>query len=78
MAAHRRGMYSVDMPKDEKKGRSGTSFTYAERKARGRPTSTYSLSNETIAALAELAEHLQLSKSAVIELAVRELQKKYR
>jgi predicted ArsR family transcriptional regulator len=71
-------MYSMGMPKDEKKSRSGTSFTYAERKARGRPTSTYSLSNETIAALKELADHLQLSKSAVIELAVRELQKKYR
>ena len=63
---------------EPKKNRSGTSFTYAERKKRGRPTSTYSLSNETLALLESLAERLELSKSAVIELAVRELQKKYR
>lgn len=63
---------------EPKKSRSGTSFTYAERKKRGRPTSTYSLANETLAILDDLAERLELSKSAVIELAVRELQKKYR
>lgn len=63
---------------EPKKSRSGTSFTYAERKKRGRPTSTYSLANETLAMLDDLAERLELSKSAVIELAVRELQKKYR
>ena len=62
---------------EPKKSRSGTTFTYAERKKRGRPTSTYSVSNETIAMLSELADRLELSKSAVIELAVRELQKKY-
>ena len=71
-------MYSTTMPKDEKKSRSGTTFTYAERKAKGRGTSTYSLSDETKGILTELHEHLQISRSAVIELAVRELQKKYR
>lgn len=71
-------MYSQAMPKEEKKSRSGTTFTYAERKKRGRPTSTYSLGNETLELLSSLAERLELSKSAVIELAVRELQKKYR
>lgn len=63
---------------EPKKSRSGTSYTYAERKAKGRPTSTYSLSSETLALLTELSERLELSRSAVIELAVRELQKKYR
>lgn len=63
---------------EPKKSRSGTSSTYAERKARGRPTTTYSLSIETLSLLEALAERLELSKSAVIELAVRELQKKYR
>ena len=68
----------MPMSKDEKTSRSGTTFTYAERKARGRPLSTFTLSNETKAMLEELAERLHLSRSAVVELAVRELQKKYR
>lgn len=71
-------MYSCVMPKDEKKSRSGSTFTYAERKARGRPLSTFSLSSETKIILNELAETLKLSRSAVVELAVRELQKKHR
>lgn len=66
------------MTKDEKKGRSGTTFTYAERKAKGRAISSFTLSDECKTILAELASHLSLSRSAVIELAVRELQKKYR
>lgn len=66
------------MTKDTKKGRSGTTFTYAERKAKGRAISSVTLSDEAKSILKELADHLQLSRSAVIELAVRELQKKYR
>lgn len=66
------------MPKQEKKSRSGTTMTYAERKARGRPQMTFSLSNETRELLDSLSARLELSRSAVIELAVRELQKKYR
>jgi hypothetical protein len=65
------------MAKEEKKGRSGTTFTYAERKAKGRAISSFTLSDEAKAILAGLAERLELSRSAVIELAVRELQKKY-
>lgn len=73
-----RGIYSASMPKDDKKSRSGTTRTYAERKAKGRPISSFTVSEEARTILSSLAARLELSKSAVIELAVRELQKKYR
>lgn len=63
---------------EEKKNRSGTSRSYAERVAKGRPNVTISLPNETIELLAELQEHHGLSRSAVIDLAVREFAKKRR
>ncbi len=61
-----------------KKSRSGTSRGYAERMASGRPLVTFTLTLETKALIQELAEHHNLSRSAVVELAVRELSKKIR
>lgn len=66
------------MTKDAKKSRSGTTFTYAERKAKGRGISSFTLSDECKNIIEGLAFNLRLSKSAVVELAVRELLKKYR
>jgi metal-responsive CopG/Arc/MetJ family transcriptional regulator len=63
---------------EEKKSRSGTSRSYAERMAKGRPNVTISLPTETIELLSELQEHHGLSRSAVIDLAVREFAKKRR
>jgi len=63
---------------EPKKSRSGTRRSYAERAAAGRPLVTFTLSNETKAIIVELADHYNLSRSAVVELAVRELQKKMR
>ena len=63
---------------EEKKSRSGTSRSYEERKAKGRPNVTISLPTETIQLLAELQEHHGLSRSALIDLAVREFAKKRR
>jgi hypothetical protein len=56
---------------EPKKNRSGTSRSYADRVAKGRPNVTISLPTETIELLAELQEHHGLSRSAVIDLAVR-------
>ena len=58
------------------KTRSGTSRTYAERKAKGRPNVTISLPSETVEQLTTLAANTGLSRSAVIDLAIRELAKK--
>ena len=66
------------MPTEPKKSRSGTSRSYAERAAAGRPLVSFTLSTETKELLAELAKHHNLSRSAVVELAVRELAKKMR
>ncbi len=61
-----------------KKSRSGTSRGQAERLATGRPITSFTLTLEAREIIAQLAEHHNLSKSAVVELAVRELQKKMR
>lgn len=66
------------MTKEPKKSRSGTSRSYAERVAAGRPNVTVSMAQETKDILEELAEHHNLSRSAVIDLAIRELRKKMR
>lgn len=62
----------------EAKTRSGTSRSYAERAAKGRPNVTFSLPEDTVILLRELAEHHNLSRSAVVDLAIRELSKKRR
>jgi len=56
--------------------RSGTTFTYAERKARGRPNVVFSLPIETVQEIKRMADRLNLSRSAIVDLAVRELGKK--
>ena len=58
--------------------RQGTSRSYAERKAKGRPNVTVSMPAETVELLADLAERYGLSRSAVVDLAIRELDKKPR
>lgn len=58
--------------------RQGTSRTYAERKAKGRPNVTVSMAAETVEILSGLAERYGLSRSAVVDLAIRELAKKPR
>lgn len=58
--------------------RSGTSRSYAERAAKGRPNVTFSLPSETVEILIRLAGHHNLSRSAVVDLAIRELGKKMR
>ena len=58
-----------------KKKQSGTSRSYADRVAKGRPNVTFSLPAPTIAILVELATRCGLSRSAVVDLAVRELAK---
>ena len=70
-------MYTQAMPK-EPKTRSGTSRSYAERQAKGRPNKTFSLPSDTVILLQDLAEHHSLSLSAVVDLAIRELSKKRR
>ncbi len=64
--------------KREATSRSGTSRSYADRVAKGRPNVTVSMAADTVALLARLADHYGLSKSAVIDLALRELEKKIR
>lgn len=56
--------------------RSGTSRSYAERKKKGRPNATFSLSEQTVDDITELAERIGISRSAVVSLAVEELKKK--
>jgi len=56
--------------------RQGTSRSYAERKAKGRPNVTVSMATETVEILSALAERYGLSRSAVVDLAIRELAKK--
>jgi hypothetical protein len=73
-----RGERTMGTKTTKKKSRSGTSRTYAQRAAAGRPNVTLSLTSEVVALLAELAEHLRLSRSAVVDLALRELAKKKR
>jgi predicted transcriptional regulator len=46
--------------------------------ASGRPITSFTLSLEAREIIGQLAEHYNLSRSAVVELAVRELQKKMR
>lgn len=68
----------MSMAKEPKKNRSGTSRSYADRAAAGRPNVTFSLPAETVEILATMAEYYNLSRSAVVDLAIRELQKKMR
>jgi hypothetical protein len=56
---------------------SGTSRSYAERAAKGRPNVTLSMSTSTSDLLSRLAESYKLSRSAVVELALRELEKRH-
>ena len=63
---------------EPKKSRSGTSRSYADRVAKGRPNITISATTELIELLSELQDHHGLSRSAVIDLAVREFAKKRR
>lgn len=63
---------------EPKKSRSGTSRSQAERTAAGRPLVTFTLTLEVKELIQELAKHHNLSRSAVVELAVRELAKKRR
>ena len=63
---------------EPKKNRSGTSRSYAERMKAGRPLVTFTLSIEAKELIERLASHYNLSRSAVIELAIRELEKKIR
>lgn len=58
--------------------RQGTSRSYAERKAKGRPNVTVSMAAETVEILSDLADSYGLSRSAVVDLAIRELAKKPR
>lgn len=61
-----------------KKSRSGTSRSYEERAKAGRPNVTFSLPMSAVVSLERLAEHHGLSKSAVVALAIAELEKKIR
>lgn len=65
-------------PRSAAQPRQGTSRSYAERKAKGRPNVTVSMATETVDMLAALAVRYGLSRSAVIDLAIRELAKKRR
>lgn len=56
--------------------RSGTSRTYEDRKARGQPNATFSLPEEVVTTIGELAERFECSKSAVVARAVTELSKR--
>ena len=67
-----------DNERGRRSSRSGTSRSYAERLAAGRPNVTFSLPVDTVAMLARLAEYHKLSRSAVVDLAIRELEKKMR
>jgi hypothetical protein len=62
----------------KKKSRSGTTRTYAERKAAGRGLVSLTMSDETKALLDELAQALGISRAATVELALREFDKKRR
>ena len=53
--------------------RSGTSRTYAERVAKGRPNVTFSLPQETVDLLTRLAAHTGLSRSQVVARALAEM-----
>ena len=66
------------MANTKKKNRSGTSRSYADRAAAGRPNVTLSMSMETRDMLAIMADFYNLSRSAVVDLAIRELHKKMR
>ncbi len=65
-------------PTTKRKSRSGPSRTYAERLAAGRPIVSLTLTSDVVKLLAELAELYQLSRSAVVALALTELAKKKR
>jgi metal-responsive CopG/Arc/MetJ family transcriptional regulator len=52
-------------------------MSYAERKKNGRPTVTFSLPETTVDEIERIAERLKLNRSAVVDLAVRELGKRY-
>lgn len=58
--------------------RSGTSRTYADRVAKGRPNVTFSMATDVSELISKLAARLNLSRSAVVEQAVRDLSKKCR
>lgn len=60
------------------KSRSGTTRTYAERKASGRPIVSVTMSAETKALLDELSEMRGESRSAVIDEAIQALAKRSR
>jgi hypothetical protein len=58
------------------KSRSGTSRSYGERVKAGRPNVTLSLTTETVEMIARLSESLGLSRSAVVTLAIEQLDRK--
>ena len=67
-------MASVKKP-SKKKSRSGTSRTYAARRDAGRPNRTFSMATDVDELISSLAKTRDVSRSAIVELAVRELAK---
>ncbi len=55
----------------ERSSRSGTSCTYGERMARGYPNKTYSLPQDVVDLIETMAEDRGLSRSRVVEEAIR-------
>jgi hypothetical protein len=55
----------------KKRSRSGTTRSYAERRDAGRPIVNFSLSSEVDALIDRLAVERKMSRSALVELAVR-------
>lgn len=60
------------------RSRSGTSRSYAERVAKGRPNRTFSLPQDVDTDIDDLAAYYNESRSALICRAIRELKKKRR
>lgn len=59
-----------------KKNVSGPTRTYRARIEAGRPNRTFSIAADLDALISELADRWEISRSAVVDLAVRELQKR--
>jgi hypothetical protein len=66
-----RARTAAKLPRKPPKVHSGTSRSYAERVAKGRPNVTFCLPQETVDLLAALADREGLSRSALVEKAVR-------
>ena len=60
-----------------KSSRSGTTLTYAARLDGGRPTISVTATTATIELMRALGTRLNLNRSALIELAIREFAKRY-